>query len=207
MDEGWLSNLVSEVGNETWRYCNNMNILFRGGSISAGMGLTKCYVDIVRDSFPACNIINKSYEGNTTFEGIRTFYQDIDPYKPDFLFIHFGIDDIFRPVYRSEFKENLVQLVRISKKRFDSKIFIVTSHTFENRFEMDAANIYYKTIREVAVDLKCIYVPIHLFWMSYLYETGRSCGDLIQADRRLPNEEGHEIFSSVIINRLKEYID
>jgi lysophospholipase L1-like esterase len=134
---------------------------------------------------------------------VRTFYEDIDIFRPEFLVIHFGIDDIYRPVYRSEFKENLVQLVRLARKSFDPKIFLLTSHTFDNSVAMDAANIFYKTIREVATDLNCILVMVHLWWMSYVDESGKKLQEFVQGDGSYPNEEGHKIFAKILLDKFR----
>jgi lysophospholipase L1-like esterase len=147
-------------------------------------------------------IINRSREGDTTFEGMRTFYEDIDPFRPDTLVLHFGVDDIYRPVYRSEFKENLVQITRLARQRFHPIILLLTSHPFENPLERDAADIYYRAIREVAMDLDCILVPVHLLWMSALHEARRSISTFVQSDPRLPNEDGHRIFAGALLERI-----
>jgi lysophospholipase L1-like esterase len=121
-------------------------------------------VEIVRDRLAGGNISihNRSHPTDSSFEGVYSFYDDIAPFYPDILFLHFGIDDIYRPVYRSEFKENLVQIIRLARKLFDPRIFLLTSHPFEDRLEMDTTLIYYRAIREVALDLSCRLVPVHL---------------------------------------------
>jgi len=131
-------------------------LLVRGGSIAAGYGVARSYVDIIQERYARCGveIINRSHHRQTSFDGIDSFDQEIDPYRPEMLMIHFGIDDAFFPVYRSEFKENLVQIVRLARQRFDPMILLPTAQTFDNPFDMDAVNIYYRTIREVAVDRK-----------------------------------------------------
>jgi hypothetical protein len=180
-------------------------MLIRGGSIPAGVGVTKSYVDIVAPELlkDQIEVINRSRPKDTSFEGVWTFYEDIDIFKPEILVIHFGVDDIFRPVYRSEFKENMVQLVRLARQRFDPKIFLLTSHTFENSVAMDAANIFYKTIREVASDLDCMLVTVHLWWMSYIDESGKKLKDFVQSDSAYPNDEGHKIFAKILLEKVK----
>jgi lysophospholipase L1-like esterase len=101
-------------------------------------------------------------------------------------------------VYRSEFKENLVQLVRLSRKLFDPDIFLLTSHPFEDRYDMDTALIYYRAIREVALDLSCTLVPVHLLWLGRLQDGRRRISEYLQADICLPNEEGHDIYADIV---------
>jgi hypothetical protein len=182
-----------------------MKILVRGGSIAAGVGVRKGYADILSEYFTdqEVEVFNCSRPGESSFDGIWTFQRDIEPYAPDILLIHFGMDDAFFPVYRSEFKENLVRMVRSARECFNPTIMIPTSHTLDDPYEMDAVNIYYRTIREVCLDLDCEMVPVHTYWAGYLQDYGLANTELVQKDCRLPNERGHEVFAEVIIQRLK----
>ncbi len=185
-----------------------MKFLIRGGSIAAGKGVHQGYVDMLKHDplFNDFEIILKAKEGDTTFDGIGDYRDDIGKHMPDILFIHFGIDDIYLPVYRSEFKENLVQIVRLARSEFNPQIILMTSHPFEDEYEMNSANIYYRTIREVAIDLECELIPLHLFWTNYLYVNDLKHNDFIQKDNRLPNENGHSIISKAIIAKMRRFL-
>jgi lysophospholipase L1-like esterase len=182
-----------------------MKLLLRGGSISSGAGVSQGYPDTLRGFCESAGIelINRSRPQDTSFDGIWSFYEDIDPFRPDVLLIHFGIDDAFFPVYRSEFKENLVRMVKLARQRFDPLIIMPTSHTFDDPYDMDAVNIYYRTIREVCLDLFCEMIPVHTYWAGYCLDHGTTNASLVQADTRYPNEQGHEIFAEVIIHHLR----
>jgi lysophospholipase L1-like esterase len=183
-----------------------MRLLVRGGSISAGYGVVRSYVDIITNRFQNIEIINCSRVKDDSFQGVWTFNEDIDIFKPDILLLHFGIDDAYRPVYRSEFKENLVQLVRLARKRFNPEIILLTSHPFKNQDEMEMIYIYYRVIREVAVDLICELIPVHVYWAGILEERGLNISDLLQDDYRYPTEQGHELYAEAIINRLSDML-
>ena len=185
-----------------------MRVLVRGGSIAAGLGVGTSYIDILRQycASRGVELINRSRLKETSFDGIWSFHEDIGPFQPKILMLHFGIDDAYSPVYRSEFKENLVQIVRLAKSRFQPEILLLTSHTFDNQYDMDAVNIYYRTIREVSVDLDCEMVPIHTYWAGYVSDKGLPNSDLLQKDVRYPNEKGHEIFAEAIIQKLQRII-
>jgi hypothetical protein len=183
-----------------------MRLLIRGGSISAGYGVTRSYVDSIADRFNRIEVINRSRIKDNSFQGVWTFNDDIDMFKPDILILHFGIDDAYNPVYRSEFKENLVQIVRLARKRFDPEIILLTSHPFENQYEMEMIYIYYRVIREVAIDLVCELVPIHVFWAGALEERGLMASDLLQYDCRYPTERGHELYAEALINKLLDML-
>ena len=181
-----------------------MRILIRGGSIAAGAGVARGYVDVLRDLYASrgVEIINRSNPNETSFEGIETFSRDVEPFRPDILILHFGIDDAFSAVYRSEFKENLVRIVRLARKRLPTAVILPASHTFDDPHEMAAVNIYYRTIREVAADLSCMLVPVHTAWAGHLLEQGLPNASLLQDDVRLPNERGHELYASILARYL-----
>jgi lysophospholipase L1-like esterase len=181
-----------------------MRLLVRGGSIAAGLGVVRGYTDILRDHYTPLGIevVNRSRAGDTSFDGLWSFEEDIDPFRPDMLILHFGIDDAYGSVYRSEFKENLVRIVRRSRERFQTSIFLLTSQILDDRSDMDTVGIYYRSIREVSQDLACEMIPIHTFWAGYLSGHGLRNSDLVQQDTRYPNERGHEVFAEAIIRRL-----
>jgi lysophospholipase L1-like esterase len=185
-----------------------MRILIRGGSIPAGAGVTKSYVDLLREHYApyGIEIINRSRLKETSFEGIETFHLDVASFDPDVLILHFGIDDAYGSVYRSEFKENLVQMVRLAQQRHGMETLLSTSHTFDNPNDMTAVNIYYRAIREVASDLYCDIIPVHIFWVGYLHSRGLNNSEYVQTDTRLPNARGHEIFAEAFIWKLNRIL-
>ena len=181
-----------------------MRILIRGGSIEAGVGVSRGYVDILREHYGSrgIEVTNRSRPGETSFAAVERFVEAIASFKPEVLVLHFGIDDAFSAVYRSEFKENLVRIIRRARENSRPEIFLLTSHAFDDPYEMDAVNIYNRTVREVAVDLACTMVPIHTAWAGYLLDQGLPGSALLQKDVRLPNEKGHEFYASVLIHHL-----
>lgn len=185
-----------------------MRLLVRGGSIPAGVGVTRGYVDML-ERFCASRgveLINSSRPCENSFDGIGSFHEDIDPFRPEILLLHFGIDDAFCPVYCSEFKENLVRIVRLARERFDPLIIMPSSHTFDNPHDTDALVIYYRAIREVCRDLSCEMIPFHILWAGHLEVQGLRNRDLLQQDERYPNEKGHEVYAGAIMRRLERII-
>ena len=181
-----------------------MKLLIRGGSIAAGHGVNKSYVDILSQSLlsKGVEVINRSRHQETSFDGIGTFQADIANFQPDILLIQFGVDDAFGYVYRSEFQENIVQMIRLARLRFNSAVYLATSHTFDNPYDMDAVKIFYKSLRIVATDMGCELIPVHSYWADYLAEQNLSSKDLVLSDSRYPNERGHQVIAEVIIKYL-----
>jgi lysophospholipase L1-like esterase len=181
-----------------------MKLLIRGGSIAAGHGVEKSYADILTESLilRGVEVINRSRYQETSFDGIGTFNEDVDFFRPDILLLQFGVDDAFQYVYRSEFQENFVQMIRLARLRFQPVIFLATSHTFEDPYDMDAVNIFYRSLGVVASDLNCELIPVHSYWACYLVEHGLCSHDLVLADSRYPNERGHQVIAEAMMKWL-----
>lgn len=185
-----------------------MKILIRGSSIAAGKGVVRGYGHMLDESFShrGWELINCSRIGETSFDCVETFHRDITPHKPQILVIHFGIEDAYFPVYRSEFKENLVQAVRLARRSWDPVIMLMTSHPFEDPYDMDMINIYYRTVREVALDLECELVPVHTWWQGIIIEKNTATSHYVQKDTRLPNEAGQRIYAEFLERRIGEAV-
>ncbi len=185
-----------------------MIFLIRGGGIAAGTHVQLSYAHLLTESLSShgIQVINRSRNRDTSFHGCWTFEEDIAPFQPEMILFHFGIDDIYRPVYRSEFKENLVQLVRLCRIRYNSHIFLASSHPFSGDFEMQSALIYYRTIREVAIDLKCHYIPIHYLIADELNEYNLTIKDIVLPDERYINETGHRLFFNIVSRKILSVI-
>lgn len=181
-----------------------MKLLIRGGSIAAGYGVETCYADILQSSLAGKGIavVNRSRFRETSFDGIETFDQDIACHSPDILLIHFGVDDAFEYVYRSEFQENIVRMVRRARRKFNPAIFLATSHTFDDPDDMAAVYIFYRSLGIVAADLGCRLIPVHAYWAGYLEDHELQNADLILEDTRYPNERGHRVMADVLLKWL-----
>jgi hypothetical protein len=180
-------------------------LLIRGGSIAAGENTARGYADILRDwcSQHGIEFTNCSRAGENSFDAVRSFSDDIALFKPDILIIHFGLDDAFGCVYKSEFKENLVQLVRRSRERFQPAIIMPTSQSFESLYYLQPAYFYYQIICDVCRDLSCEMVPVHAHWNGLIMEKGLKHADLVQENVLYPNERGHRVFAEALISRLE----
>jgi len=184
-------------------------ILIRGGSIASGEGVGRGYAERIQ---PLCSrrgfrVVNRSRAGDTSFDGVWTFDSDVSPWRPDILILHFGVEDAFSPVYRSEFKENLVRMVKAARREADPVIILPTSHVFDDPYEMDAVNIYYRTIREVCTDLGCVMAAVHTWWAGYCRRKGVLNKDLVKQDARLPNDKGHAVIARALLPSLMRAMD
>lgn len=182
-----------------------MKVLIRGGSIASGYGVNLGYPDMLKrmKELSADELINQSRYSDTSFDGVRNYDVNIGHFSPELLILHFGIDDAFHPVYRSEFKENLVQIVRRAQFAGVQFISLMTSHPLPDINEMETMEIYYRAIREVSMDLKCKFIPIHFFWYGYMEEKKILLNELLLEDTRYPNERGHKLYSEIVCNAIQ----
>ena len=185
-----------------------MKILIRGGSIAAGHGVKKGYADILKAHFAkkGVAVINRSRFGETSFDGINTFDRDIDVFQPEMLVVHFGIDDAFGGVYRSEFQENMVRMVRRARDHFNPVVFLATSHPFDHPPDKEAVDIFYRSLSIVAMDLRCVLIPVHLHWWAWLMRRDVRPQSLLQSDTRYPNEQGHRIIAQAMAASLNKFL-
>lgn len=181
-----------------------VKVLIRGGSIAAGFGVNKSYPDILKENLAKINIkiINRSRHKETTFDGVATFEADIESVKPDILLFHFGIDDAFQCVYRSEFQENMVQMIRLARTRFDPSIVLATSQSFENPYDNNAVNIFYNSLKIVSRDLDCPLIPVDEYCARYCAENSLTLSDLVQSDSRYLNDTGHYVVAEYMMKCL-----
>ncbi len=186
-----------------------MDIVFRGGSPLAEREHVHTFVHLLASdrAFTGHNIYTIAEYGHTTFDLIWDFDEEIQPLEPGLLVLQFGVDDMFRPVYRSEFKENLVQAIRRARRRFHPDIILCTTHLFGTAYENDAAGIYNRTTREVAADLQCEYIPLHLLWLNHIHENGIPVDDLLEADSRHPSQAGHMVTADAVRNKILKMIN
>lgn len=180
--------------------------MIRGSGVACGTGVEKSYFDIVKDRFDSIHfdLIRIAKFKDTSFDIIRTYSSDIKRIKPDIVFVHIGLEDAFFPVYRSEFKENLVQFVRLCVNDAIQNICLMTSHPLNDIYEMETMEIYNRTVREVALDLQCKLLPVHLIWYGFMDENKIRLSDLLLLDSRYPNQKGHELFADIIINEINK---
>lgn len=184
----------------------NKTVLIRGGTLASGERVDTGYARYLEKILAKQNVtvINRSQAGDNSFDAVSTFDEDISPFHPDIIIIHYGIDDAYFPVYRSEFKENLVQLVRKIRSEGNPEIILLTSHIFPNQYDMDAVNIYYRTIREVALDLKCTMIPVHTIIAGCLMDNEMDIHDILLDDDRYLNEKGHALFTDIVLKHLQK---
>ena len=101
---------------------NASKILVLGDSISAGYGmpLEKGWVNLLeiflQENYPGWTTINASVSGETTSGGLARFPDLLDAHNPEIVIIELGGNDGLRGHPISSIKENLSQIVALTKQ-------------------------------------------------------------------------------------------
>jgi len=61
---------------------------------------------------------------------------------------------------------------------------------------------FYRSLRIVALDLACEWIPVDSYWAGYLTDHHLTNGDLVGSDPRYPNERGHQVIAEATMKWL-----
>ncbi len=64
-------------------------------------------------------------------------------------------------------------------------------------------HIFYRSLRIVAGDLNCVFIPVDAYWAGYLEDHRLRSADLVGADERYPNERGHQVIAEAMMKWLE----
>lgn len=95
----------------------------------------------------------------------------------------------------------------MARVRFHPLICLLTLHMFDNYYDMDAINVFYRSLRIVATDMSCELIPVHSYWAGYLQEYNLCNDDLVLSDVRYPNERGHKVIAAAVMNSLDSILN
>jgi hypothetical protein len=98
-------------------------------------------------------------------------------------------------------------MIGLARVHFHPLICLITSHTFDNPYDMDAVNIFYRSLRIIATDMNCELIPVHSYWAGYLQEYNLCNDDLVLSDARYPNEKGHQVIAEAVMNSLDRILN
>lgn len=93
-------------------------ILAFGDSLTVGVGtdIESSYPSVLAE-LSGLEVVNSGISGETSSEGLKRLPRELDRIKPDLLILIEGGNDILRNINSSVIKENLKQMIELSKKR------------------------------------------------------------------------------------------
>ena len=198
---------------------SKQTILFVGDSITGsgrrttdiplGSGYVKLFSEIVTAYYPERHItyINKGIGGNCITDLKERWEDDVISYKPDWLLIAIGINDLHRflrdpatGVSPHLYKETYDFLLKTTKKKLNCQIIFMdpfyiskndSGETFKNKV-LDLLPQYLKVVKEMVRKYKTRHVELHrAFQMQLKYREA----DVFCPEPVHPNRTGHLIIA------------
>ncbi|MCK9265498.1 SGNH/GDSL hydrolase family protein [bacterium] len=208
---------------------SGQKILFMGDSITdcsrrtepsgLGNGYVKTFKDMVIANMPELkiDIINKGIGGNTLLDLENRWSDDILYFKPDWLSILVGINDVHRVLRKTEFWEELVpekyelrysKLIDSTIKQIGCNIILIEPFYMSTDKTDSHRGVVLKRLepyREIVAKLSKQYntriIKIHDIFQEHLkYREAGAFG----AEPVHPNDTGHLIIAQTLFDLLKQ---
>lgn len=206
---------------------NNSTLLLYGDSVTdmgrkpegeglfeaIGVGYPADICSLLSINYPESRIrvINKGVSGNTSRDLVERFDADVLPYKPEYLSILIGINDVWRQFDSplmvelacspEEYERNLENIIARSKD-FVKKLILITPYYMEpNRNDSMRArmNEYGAIVKKLAEKHDAVFVDMQAAW-DRLFSHYHSA--MIAWDRIHPNSIGGMYVAQTILDAL-----
>ncbi|WP_345291686.1 arylesterase [Kangiella marina] len=178
-------------------------ILVLGDSLSSGYNFSpeKTWVALLDKKLSEENInyqvINSSISGDTTTQGLQRLPKLLEVHKPDMVIIELGGNDGIRGFPPKTIKNNLDQLVKMSKQS-DAEVLLLGLRIFPNYGER-YADAFFNNYQKVADSNNIALVPFFL-------ENVGGKDDLMQKDGVHPNEKAQPILLDNVWPKVQEVL-
>jgi acyl-CoA thioesterase I len=148
--------------------------------------------------------LNAGHGGDTTYQGINRFKQDVLSHHPKIITIGFGLNDPSNGIPLSEFKANILSMIRMAGKR---RVILLTpnprpsDYLGETKEQLNAKLYpYVLTLRYIAKRKKVQLVDVY---QTFAELSLRANLLAYFADIIHPNALGHKIIANILINKGK----
>lgn len=141
--------------------------------------------------------INKGINGNTTGDMLERFARDVLAYKPDFVIITGGINDVVCGESQDRIKHNIMQMVEKSLAHNITPILGIPTPVDYVSWEASLKKLR-TWMREYAESLN---INVIDFSKAFFDEDGNIKTDLLLADGGHPSQEGYkQMFKQIDLN-------
>ena len=186
---------------------NTMNVLFFGGSITAGANAAKYenswayqvseYLNN-RLSGIKLNFINAGLSGTGTGIGALRLNEHVLKHKPDMVFLEFAVNDSWNAAKDEEQVLSSMEYIVRTLLKTNPLIKIVMVYSAMRGWKA-CGGVHEKVARHYQIPS----IDIQEYMRSII-ENGLYSWDDLFADDVHPNDKGHELYSQYIINRLEK---
>lgn len=165
-------------------------VLVIGDSLSAEYGLKRGsgWVELLKDSLskinPNVEIINASISGDTTSGGLSRIKSLLERTKPTIVMIELGANDALRGLPLSMTKQNMLEMVRLSKAA-EARVLLAGMQIPPN-YGKEYATAFKDLFKEVAQSERTELVP---FFLEGIADNP----EMFQADTIHPNEQAQPV--------------
>ena len=180
-------------------------------AIGVGYPSDLCSLLTINYSDYKIRVVNKGVSGNTSRDLVNRFDSDVLPYKPEYLSILIGINDVWRqfdsPLNTAiacspeEYEENLENIIARSKD-FVKKLILITPYYMEpNKNDTMRARMdeYSAIVKKLAEKHDAVFVDMQAAW-DKLFAVYHST--MIAWDRIHPNSIGSMYMAQTILDAL-----
>ncbi len=156
-------------------------------------------------------IINRGTSGNTVRDLKARWEKDVLAHAPDWVFIMIGVNDVWRQfdeparkelhVYLDEYSQTLEALVKNTLPTVKGVILVspVFMETQQQEPMRAKINSYQQAMKKIAQQYNLLYVDVQSAFDNHLRHFHSSA---ISWDRIHPNQTGHMIIASSILNSI-----
>lgn len=136
------------------------------------------------------SLLNHFHLKSTTFDGVdvlRTI-KEKERFSPDLIFICFGYDDCFGYVYRSEFRENLINMIKYNQRNLHSDVIFITTHITSSKYEWHFLWMYIQGMREVSLGYEIPLIRLDNLLMNKSMNENISIDEMLSEDKTSIND-------------------
>lgn len=176
-----------------------------GDSLTQGWMVSKGYVDFLKEmlqtTFPESRfkLINSGIPGDTADSGLYRLRWDVLHYRPDCVFIQYGINDAFSGYTEQQFKRIIKGIIDTIREEGDADMILVTSGYLGDNEDNRHVEGYYRQLEVLGEDCHIPVVRTHEYWKKKIRE-GILFGSLVQYDGVHPTKEGYRLMAEAVMN-------
>ncbi|MBP9044334.1 MAG: hypothetical protein KBG49_12680 [Spirochaetes bacterium] len=178
-----------------------------GDSLTYGWLVSKGYLDflkeILKEKYPdiKLRIANLGVPGDTARDGLRRANELVKE-KPDITIIQFALNDAFSGFTPKDFRANMAKIADFIYNNTTSKIIFSTSVPVAYPYENSVAELFYKEIESLAMEMNTTLAKVHEYWKSKISAGEFTHGSLVQSDGVHPLEQGYRLMAECIAQEL-----
>lgn len=176
-----------------------------GDSLTAGWMVRKGYIDFFKEmlqkQYPQnrINIVARGVPGDTADSGAYRLKWDILEYRPDCVFIQYGINDAFMGFTTGQFRGYIRQIIEDIKADPEADIILLTSSYIGDNEENRFVEEFYQQLVELGAEFNLPVSLTHRYWKEKIDDGEADFLSLVQYDMVHPTELGYRFMAEALM--------